>query len=81
LLILFSIVTYILSKDKRDDEFINLIRAKALLLALLFITIVVTLSYVFNGRFERIDVLLIQFLCYIIVFKIMKLRADFATED
>jgi len=76
LLYLLSIVVFILSKDKRDDEFINVIRAKALLMALLFATVVLLLISIFNGRLQGIDFLLIQFLSYIIIFKFMKIRAD-----
>jgi len=73
-LILLSIVVYILSKDKRDDEFINAIRAQALLAALLITSVVVILVSVCNGRLDSAPLLFIQLLSYIVIFKIMKIN-------
>jgi len=76
LLILLSVVVYILSKDKRDDEFINSIRAQALLAAFLVTSITMMFIYAFNGRLDGSYLILIQLLSYVIIFKFMKIRAD-----
>jgi len=81
LIIFLSIIIYILSKDKRDDDFINLIRAKALLIALLLSTLTIMMVYLFNKEIDSLSFLLIHFLLYISIFKIMKIRADFTTID
>jgi len=81
LLLFLAIIVYILSKDKRDDEYLDAIRAKALLLALLFTTVVAMLVYICNGTLESVYLLFIQLLSYIIVFKFMKMRADVLFDE
>lgn len=76
LLIILSIVTYILSKDKRDDEYINVMRGNSLLIALLIGTISCLIAYGFGCQMQAIWLLVILFLSYIITFKIMKIAAD-----
>ena len=76
LLILLSIIVYILSKDKWEDDYINIIRARALITALLIISIIVMLICGLNGQISISILLLIQLLCYIATFKILKFRAD-----
>ena len=70
-----SIIVYILSKDKKDDEFINSIRAQALLAALLVTSVTVMIVYAFNGQLDVSYLILIQLLSYIIIFKYIKYRA------
>ncbi|MCL1974374.1 MAG: hypothetical protein FWG54_06125 [Bacteroidetes bacterium] len=82
LLFFSSILVYLLSKDKHDDEYIDAIRAKAFSLALMLITVVILLVSIFGKDLECIDVLIIQFLSYIIIFKALKIRAEiFATDE
>ena len=81
LIIFLSIIVFILSKDKRDDDYYNLIRAKALLLALLLSTFVLIIVFLFNRELDGFSLLLIHFLFYITIFKILKIREDFATND
>ena len=81
LIVALSIIVFILSKDKRDDDFINVIRAKALLSALLLSAFVILITFTFRGYLDGISLLLIHFLLYITIFKILKIRADFATID
>ena len=76
LLLMLGIIVYILSKDKWDDEYINIIRARALLTALLIISVVVMFVYGFNGKIDLSYLLLIQLLSYIIIFKFLKVRTE-----
>jgi hypothetical protein len=81
LMIVLSIIVFILSKDKRDDDYFNLIRAKALLMALLFSAFVLISVFMFNRELDGLSLLFIHFLSYLIIFKILKIREDFATND
>lgn len=76
LLIMLSMVVYILSKDKKDDEYINIIRARSLLIALLIGIVSCFIAYGFSYHIQGILLLLIQFFSYIIVFKIGKIASD-----
>ena len=76
LLILLSIIVYVLSKDRRDDEFINSIRAQALLAAFLIVSLIGMIVQLCSGQLDVFFVLTIQFLSYIIIFKILKIRAN-----
>jgi len=76
LCLLLSIVVYILSRDKRDDEYIHSIRAKSLLAALLITSFIVMIIYMFNGHIEYSYLLFIQLILYIVIFKFSKIRAD-----
>ena len=81
LLFFSSIMIYLLSKDKRDDEYTNAIRAKALLIALMLATSIALLVSVFDGNMDHIDVLMVQFLLYVIIFKLLKIRAEMFAID
>lgn len=71
-LLILSMIVYILSKDKSDDEYINSIRGKSLMIALLIGLVSCFAAYAFGCYIQGIWLLLIQFLSYIIVFKISK---------
>lgn len=75
-LLIISMIVYILSKDKNDDEYINVIRGKSLMIALLIGLVSCFAAYAFECYIQGIWLLLIQFLSYIIVFKISKVVAS-----
>lgn len=75
MLVMLSIIIYILSKDKNDDDYINVIRGKSLLIALLIGVISCFIAYGFDCHIQGIWLLLIQFISYIIIFKISKAAA------
>lgn len=77
-LLILSMIVYILSKDKNDDEYINVLRGKSLLIALLIGLISCFIAYAFGCYIQGLWLLLIQFLSYIIVFKISKVVANAA---
>ncbi len=72
LFIFLSMMVYIFSKDKTDDEYINNMRGKALLVALLVTIVVTFIFYVFEKNIDGLTVVLIQFLLYIVLFQVMK---------
>ena len=70
---LFAIIVYILSKDKYDDDFINIIRARALSIALFFSAFIVIFALFFQKQLSGTALLFINFLSYIIIFKTIKM--------
>ena len=76
LLIMLAIITYILSKDKKDDEYINILRGKSLMIALLISILCCFIAYAFNAHIQGLWLLIIQFVSYLIAFKINKIATD-----
>ena len=76
LLILLSIIVYILSKDKWEDDYINTLRSQALLCSLLIASCTVIVTCFLKGRIEGTYLLLAQLFSYIIIFKILMIRSE-----
>ena len=77
-LAIIAIIMFILSKEKRDDDYLNAIRGQALLIALLFSSIVLFITLFLQMLLLGIHLLIIYFLSYIVIFKIMKMKESFS---
>lgn len=69
---LLSIALYVLSKDKRDDEYLQAMRAQSFLVAMLTCFIGCVLLHSLNKPTDGLTVLMVQFILYLIIFKIKK---------
>ena len=79
-LAILAIIVFILSKDKRDDEYTNIARAKALLLALFISAFVLFFLLLFQRQLYGIELLILIFITYISIFKVMKMRDSFTSS-
>lgn len=72
-LLLLSIVCYMLAKEKIDDEYMDAMRWESLRLSIIISTGITVLLIVFTSlQMSAKTLLLIQFIAYLIVFKIKK---------
>lgn len=74
ILILVSIACYMLAKEKIDDEYMDAMRWESLRLALIISIGITIVCILLNVDLAAKPLLLLQFLSYLIVFKIKKSR-------
>ncbi len=72
ILLLLSMAFYMLAKEKVDDEYMDAIRWESLRLAVIVSIGVAILFIIPHWRLHSEDILLTQFLTYLITFKIKK---------
>ena len=72
ILLLLSIAFYMLAKEKVDDEYMDAIRWESLRLSIIICIGVAILFVIFHWRLPAKSILFIQFISYLITFKIKK---------
>jgi hypothetical protein len=75
ILLLLSIACYMLAKEKVDDEYMDVIRWESLRLSIIICIGVAILFVVLNWNMPAKSILFIQFVSYLITFKIKKSQA------
>lgn len=72
ILLMLSITFYMLAKEKVDDEYLDAIRWESLRLSIIVSIIIIIIFTVLSWKLYAKPILLIQFITYLITFKIKK---------